>query len=328
MRSTELYIIAGATAAFFLLNAQNLVFDSGWRIDRSKQAGHVRLTVNVVDQFQRSSMSNDVPLSRFEGLTAETLSGLREDIRFAYVRDAGKLLCRGHLRFGNGSGEFTFEPNTAFADEIARLGFGVPEQHALMRAFMEGLSLDFARAMNKAGVHASFDQLLMLSGRGVSPELLQAVQEAGIESVQADELASLVDQGVDARYIRDLRGAGFTPRLEEMVSLHNHGVPARSLADLRKAGLAASVEDAIQLHQQGVSMETVREMIAAGVPAEPGDLVRLHQHGIQADYVKAAAAAGYKFSTDDLVTLQNHGVSRTCCGGPAHWAMSSTPAIW
>src|SRR6185369_9324009 len=66
-----------------------------WKLYRSMEAGSVHFGIERVRPNHHNSSSHDVPLSRFQGLTAESLAR-GGNAHFEYVHDAGKLVCEGH----------------------------------------------------------------------------------------------------------------------------------------------------------------------------------------------------------------------------------------
>ncbi|MDQ3472703.1 MAG: hypothetical protein M3447_03100, partial [Acidobacteriota bacterium] len=63
---------------------------------------------------------------KLTGLTREQAMSSGTNVKFQLQRDAGTFYFEGWFKEGNGSGHFTFSPNTSFGAELNRLGIGSP----------------------------------------------------------------------------------------------------------------------------------------------------------------------------------------------------------
>ncbi len=63
---------------------------------------------------------------KLTGLTREQAMSSGTNVKFQLQRDAGTFYFEGWFKEGNGSGHFTFSPNTSFGAELNRQGIGTP----------------------------------------------------------------------------------------------------------------------------------------------------------------------------------------------------------
>lgn len=174
-----------------------------------------------------------IPASRFEGLgAAQIASSSGELVRFRLPHDAGTFTFNGAFRRGQGTGDFTFAPDPAFADALARRGivrptpaqqfslarhdvslayvdelaaqgYPRPTPNSLDRAGMSGADLEYLREMGTLGYRlGTLDALVSLSNNGVDPAYVRELASLGYSGLSADELRRLRSQGVTADTIR------------------------------------------------------------------------------------------------------------------------------
>src|SRR5690242_8011483 len=89
-----------------------------WGIDRDRSMldrGKVQLTIDSRwGPGSRSTWSNDRSIADLQGLSAAQLTGPRQQVRFALVRDSGRLDCSGTAGDLTGSGACSFSVDPRF----------------------------------------------------------------------------------------------------------------------------------------------------------------------------------------------------------------------
>ena len=116
------FVIAGAIAVSAVAVTAYAAPESGppgsieWSIDRDGSSADGRKVQLTVESRwggnSRSTWSNDRPVSDLQGLSAAQVAGSRGPVRFALVRDAGRLDCNGTAGSltGRGACSFTVDP--------------------------------------------------------------------------------------------------------------------------------------------------------------------------------------------------------------------------
>jgi beta-lactamase regulating signal transducer with metallopeptidase domain len=309
-----------------------------WEIRPGRSSDTVNLRMNETG----SSFSSNVPLDRFEGLTASQLAGTGGPVMFQMRRDAGTFIFEGILRNGVGGGTFSFKPDPgfgaelakrgfarptareqyrmarsdvgfAFIDELNRQGYARPQTSGLIEAADHGVDETYLREMGALGYRlGQLAALVTLRDHGVTPSYVRSMQELGYKGLSADELRNARDHGVSAEYVRGMRDAGYTSlSLDELITARDHGVSAeyvRHLADAGHRGLP--LERVITVRDHGVSAEYIRELREQGYTLPLDELVRARDHGVSVEFVREMAALGYRgLSMEALIQLRDHGVS-------------------
>jgi hypothetical protein len=273
-RNAYALIAAGAILlGALVLPGQNAARE--WRLTR-RGGNQARFTIRNSAPGRSFTMSTDIPLDRFHGLTFAN-----GPAKFEYVQDAGRLVCEGRFLLGAGSGTFTVILDPDFVARLQRLGFDAPDENQAFDMLLSGFSLEFARAVKDAGISATTTQLL-----------------------------DLRNHGIDSAYLRGMRAAGH-PDLDvrDLIELHDHGVNPEFVADLRRSGYQFHTREIIDLRNQGVTAEYVRDLKEAGYPDLPvRSIVDLRNHGVPAEFARDAHSLGYDFEIRELIDLRNNGV--------------------
>ncbi len=108
-------------------NPQNAV--SQWMIEFKTDEAKAQLTLRYSRErenggFGYSNTGFGIGLDQLTGLTREqVMSSTGANVRFQLKRDAGTFNFEGWFKDGNGSGHFTFSPNSSFAADLNNRGF-------------------------------------------------------------------------------------------------------------------------------------------------------------------------------------------------------------
>jgi hypothetical protein len=282
--------------------------DQSWKMRANGSSDSVQFTIHSFRPGRNFTWSTGVPMSRFHNLPMSVLDhGGRA--QFEYVTSAGKLVCKGTFSFSSGAGSFVFVPNPDFVSELRNLGYNTPDHDQIFEMLMSDVTLDYARVVRDAGLHATSGQLLELRHHGVDIEFLRDLREYG-KDFSASDIIELRQHGVDGDYLRDLKRSGYDIPVSQIVELRQHGVSADFVRDLKSFGIHPRPEELVQFRQHGVSADFLSDLKAAGYDTLNADqVVQLRQHGVPADFAIQARELGYKFTPDELVTLHQHGVS-------------------
>ena len=329
-------VIAGAVAIEALTAPGAGVSGQQWKLSRSDAPGMVRFTMERSRPGSRSVSSSDVPLSRFRGFSAGML-GHSGPARFEYVEDAGRFTCEGRYAWGRGAGSFTLAANPEFTAGLNRLGYATPHEDEIFSMMLADVSLEFARAIQEAGIGASLDELIELRMHGVTAEFIGDASRAGYRNFHALDYIDLRAHGVDIGFLRDMKSAGYDLRAQDLIDLRMHGVRSQFADDLKDAGYNLSVQqmdelamhgvnsgflrdlriyglrppasELVQLRMHGVTPQYLRGLRDAGYPGLPAEaVIELRQHGVPSDFAGQAHELGYGFSTRELIDLHTHGV--------------------
>ena len=264
-----------------------------WEIERSgsrADAGTVQFTIESRwGRDSRSTWSNSRPIGELQGLSYAQLAGPSGPVRFAIVREAGRLDCGGQAGRQSGSGTCSFTPDAAFGDFLAAQGIGRPT-----------VGQSYSLAMSSVG-----------------RELVTALNGAGSPRPSVDQLAAMGIHGVDAGYVRGLAAIGSQFRRfggDDLVRMKIHGVKpdyVQAMAAIGPAFGTLTAADLVSFAIHGAKPERVQAFVRSGhVPLRPEDVTAMAIHGVSAGFIDEMAASGFKrFTAEELVKLRIHGVS-------------------
>jgi hypothetical protein len=302
--SSRLMVWGGLLLAVVMAVAQEATKE--WTIRWTDDPGVVRFTVRHVRPGSTWSNTQDVPRSRFEGLSVEHIG----PAKFQYVQDAGALVCEGRFSWIGGSGDYKFVPNPNFAAALRGMGYAAPDEDQQFTMLLDDVTLDFARGVMTAGLEASTEELIQMRTHGVNQEYVENVRHAGYADLRAHDLIELRIHGVSSDFLRDLKDAGYDLAARDIVDLRIHGIDSGYLSKLRSFGLRPAAAELTQLRIHGVTPEYLRGMKDAGYGNLSADeIVQLRIHGVETDFAKDARDLGYGFTPEELVQLRIHGVN-------------------
>ena len=233
-----------------------------------------------------SSMSSSFGTSELVGVDPAALrSNGPAPLRFALVRDAGRVDCTGTSRNQRADGDCRFSADPAFSDLLAARGIGRPT----------------------AG--QSYEMMVV----GVRRELVEALHSARYPAPTIDRLTELAAVGIDRRFIDDLAGRGYRPdSLGDLVEFGALDITPAYIDGMARAGFRNMNADAIvQFKALDVTPAYVAELARIGYSELSADeVVELKALDVTPAYVESFARIGYpKLSADTLVQLKALGVT-------------------
>lgn len=291
-----------------------------WSIEpnRPGTADEIQLTVDSRwGPHSRSNWSNTRRLEELQGLGSAQLMGSSQPVRFAMVKDAGRLDCAGTAGGGRGSGQCSFTPNAGFAAYLEGRGIGRPDAHQAYSLTMSGVGRDLVQALEQNRfTRPDIDQLTAMGIHGATASYVRDLGGLGYR-LSADDLVAFKIHGVKPDYIREMAAIG--PALQhispsDLVALNTHGVKPEFVREMAAIGPAfrnVSADDLVSMAIHGVRPEMARAYVQLqGGSLNADDVVSMAIHGVTADFLQQMAALGYRnFSADDVVSMAIHGVS-------------------
>ena len=169
-------------------------------------------------------------------------------LRFALVRDAGRLDCSGQGGAGHARGECRATAAAGFLQMLHSRGIGRPTS----------------------------DQVFGLIALDARRELVEAIAAAGYSTPSLDDLMALSALGVNGTYVRGLASVGFRPAtIETLVQFKALNITPEYIGGFRRLGYRDIPGDKfVQLKALGITPEFVRA-VGGDTDGQPsiGDLV-------------------------------------------------------
>jgi hypothetical protein len=201
-------------------------------------------------------------------------------LRFAVVREAGRLDCSGNGGGSRASGNCAFAANPAFTNLLVSRGIGRP----------------------------THEQAIGLMAVDARRELIEAIAVARYPAPTIDNLMALTAVGVTGRYIADLARAGYRPHtVQAVVEFKALGITPDWIGGFARIGYAnVPSDELIQLKALDITPEFVSGFDRIGYRHLPVDtLVQLKALNITPDFVRSGVGeSGTMPPVSELVELK------------------------
>lgn len=184
-------------------------------------------------------------------------------LRFAVMREAGRLDCAGHGGSSRASGSCRFSADPAFSNALAQLGVGRPSVHEAFGL----MTLNARRSTVDAIVAARFpapsiNQLLGLTALGVDAEYITGLASAGYRLRAVDDLLQFKALGITRDWIGGFVRAGYSNLpAGELVQMKALGITPAFVAGFERIGYGRlPVDSLVQLKALGATPEFAQSM--------------------------------------------------------------------
>jgi hypothetical protein len=246
-----------------------------------RSAGTVQLSLFSGDEHRNHSMSSSFGPHELTGLNLAALqSSANTPVRFALVREAGRVDCSGNGSNFAASGRCTFTADPAFAQYLASRG--IPR-----------LSREEAYGLTIVGAQRS---------------LVEAIRAANYQTPDIDELTALAALDVTPAYIKDLAGRGYRPKdLDDLVQFSALKITPAYIDAMSRSGYRnLQANDIVQMKAVGVTPEYVAQLARTGYPnLSAEDIVQFKALDVSADFISGFERLGYRgLDADMLVQLK------------------------
>jgi len=142
------------------------------------------------------------------------------------------------------------------------------------------------------------------------PAWLDSIEAEGYHNLSVDDVIRLKGIGIDAAYIRGLRGAGFELSVDDLVRFHGIGITPDFIQSIKGTGISdLSADNLIRLKGMSIDAGWIREIRSLGFSnLSVDDAVRIHGIGITPEYIKKAQQRFKDITIDDLIRLKGSGI--------------------
>jgi hypothetical protein len=194
-----------------------------WEIQRSQDSGDDQVQLRLHHEWHNGSgthnHSSSFDVARDQlGISRADWQAGRANVAFDLTRDAGTVHLKGTLQHGVGSGEYEFEANPRFRDELSRAGIRNVEDEDLMRLAIHDIDRSWVRGF--AGRDLTVDDLVRFKVHDVSPEFVRAMSTGGYRDLTGDDLVRFKVHGVEPRFVQELGDLGYDrPSPDDLIRL-------------------------------------------------------------------------------------------------------------
>ena len=204
-------------------------------------------------------------------------------LRFAVIREAGRLDCSGHGGDSYAAGYCSFAPDPRFTQLLESRGIGRPTQEQAFGLMAVDARRDVIEALAAARYPTpSIDNLMALSALGVNSAYISEMSRAGYRPDTLDGLIQFKALNITPEWIGGFvrMGYGKLPA-DELVQLKALDITPEFIAGFDRIGYGhLPVDQLVQLKALGVTPDFVRRVAAVDEGLPPVDkLVELKAFG-------------------------------------------------
>jgi hypothetical protein len=243
--------------------------------------GEIRAEFRSTRHDRGRSDNNWTSSFRVAQLTGLDGVGLRapgtRPIRFALVREAGRLDCSGSGGGAYATGECRFAPDPRFMQLLASRGIASPTTEEAIGLLALDVRREVVEAIAAARYPApSVDDLMALTALGVNGAYIRGLAEAGYRPSSVDTLVEFKALNITPDYIRGFvrHGyAGMDP--DDLVQLRALNITADYIAGFERLGYRnLPVSKLVEMKALGITPEFARDARGeAGGQMSVADLV-------------------------------------------------------
>ena len=260
--------------------------ENDWQKEGGKRDGlHLSLERRT-ERGGRSQMGQTFDFAELQGITREQAQGTGP-VRFALVREAGRVDLEGSFQNGKGSGTFTFTPDRGFLGAMKSRGFdfenismrdnerGEPEDKLFAAAMLnvttaladDLLSADFGKL--------DVDDLFKAAIFKVDSKFMREMKASGFPGLRMEELVKARIFKIDADFVREAARLGFDKEpFEHVIKMRIFKITPAFVTEVRGEGLNdLSIEELVKMRIFNIDAEFIRRARAEGIPLEVEALV-------------------------------------------------------
>ncbi|MBV8859425.1 MAG: hypothetical protein JOZ02_21005 [Acidobacteria bacterium] len=261
------------------------VDERDWEKSDGKRDGlHLSLERRT-ERGGRNEMGQTYDFSELQGLTREQAQG-SGPVKFALVREAGRVDLEGSFQNGRGSGTFTFTPDRGFVSA------------------MKGRGFDFAKKESWDEHGEPEDRVFAAAVLNVTTALADDLLSADFGQLDVNDLFKAAIFKIDSKFMREMKASGFPGlRMEELVKARIFKIDADFVREAARLGFTNEpFESLVKMRIFKVTPAFVAEVRGEGLnDLHVEDLVKMRIFNIDADFIRRARAEGIPLEVDALV---------------------------
>ena len=257
----------------------NSVAPLQFTIEPTGRVDQVELRFRRADSRGTDSWSSTFRTGELAGLDAAALRGSgTSPLRFAIIREAGRVDCAGTGGNAMARGSCSLTPDRGFNDFLAANGIARPTEEQTYALIAVDARRDLVAALKASGYQTpSVDKFVELSAVGVTPGYIRELAAAGYKPPSLGQLVEFGALEITPEFVRSFARAGYsnlTPG--ELVQLKALEITPEFIAGFQRIGYSnLSVGTLVELKAMDVTPEFVRAVQQGGPLPSPSKLVQI-----------------------------------------------------
>jgi beta-lactamase regulating signal transducer with metallopeptidase domain len=263
---------------------------------------------------------------------------------FTLTREAGTMHFTGKFEGNKGMGQYKFDPDKSYSDQMQKEGIDVTADRDLMVFFMVNIKKSYIQMLKQNGyTELDKDKLIPLAALDINEAYISSIKEAGFKDISLDDLVPFKSLDITKTYIEEIRNAGYknvTP--DKIITFKAQGIDGKYISDFRNAAKAGSNQknntdqdeyitksqeqkhnennnsnknddddDIIAFKSMNIDKAFINSFKEAGYNnLSNSDLIAMKSLGVTPEYIKTFQNAGYKnIPADDLIALKSQDIT-------------------
>jgi hypothetical protein len=181
---------------------------------------------------------SDMKLSNFTGFSLADLKNDGAHVDAVIAAEGGKLTCSGTVHDLTLSGDYTFVPDRAFVERVAKMGFTGYDSEKLQAYTLFHVETSWIQSLQAAGVSGiTTDNIIAMRIFKVDPPYVKSMADLGYSNLAADKLIAFRIHGVNPDEIKQYRAMGYQPNADELVQMRIFKVTPEFIHHMQDRGL-------------------------------------------------------------------------------------------
>ena len=253
-------------------------------LEPSRNANEIRVSFSD-DERGRDNWSTSFAPSELAGMDVATFRGSEtRPLRFALIREAGRLDCSGQGGRSYATGNCAFTPDAAFTRQLESRGIGRPTRKEAFGLMAVNARRELIDAVAAARYPTpSIDDLMAMSALGVSPTYIAELARLGYRPDSLDALVQFKALDITPAYVAGFARIG-DPNIapDDLVQLKALDITPDYVLGFQRIGYRnLPVDKLVELKALSITPEFVQ-----AVQQRPGELPPIEQLAVLQQYAR------------------------------------------
>lgn len=241
---------------------------------------------------------------------------------FALAREAGTMSFEGKFEGDKGMGTYKFIPNKEYSAAMLKEGVVIKKDIDLIVFFMINIKVSYMQMLKKNGyTDIDKDQLIPLAALDINEAYIKSIKQA-IPDIDLDNLVPFKSLDIDKAFIEEIRKAGYKDVSPgKLIALKSQGIDGKYITDVRNSNKEDKSDnnknsdddddDIIAFKALNVDQEYINSFKKIGYNnISNSDLIAMKSLNVTPEYINAFQKAGYKdVQVDDLIAMKSLNVT-------------------
>ncbi|TPG45215.1 M56 family metallopeptidase [Flavobacterium pectinovorum] len=241
---------------------------------------------------------------------------------FTLAREAGTMSFDGKFEGNKGMGTYKFIPNKEYSAAMLKEGVVIKKDIDLIVFFMINIKVSYVQMLKKNGyTYIDKDQLIPLAALNIDEAYITSIKQV-LPDIDLDNLVPFKSLDIDKAFIEEIRKAGYKDVSPgKLIALKSQGIDGKYITDVRNSNKEDKGDnnknsddeddDIIAFKALNVDQEYINSFKKLGYNnISNSDLIAMKSLNVTPEYISGFQKAGYKdIQADDLIAMKSLNVT-------------------